>query len=65
MTDKIDISKYRKEFMENLTNELINVQPMPKDAFKKLYENAQSREKLIEEGYEPVSRIGLLWRKKS
>ena len=49
---------------KTLAEEICSVQPMPADAFANLYNNAKSREQLKEEGYEPVSNLGLMWIKK-
>jgi DNA-directed RNA polymerase subunit F len=46
---------------EQIANEIVSVQPMPKDAIKKLYEQSMTREELKKEGYKPVSRLGLMW----
>lgn len=47
-----------------LAAEICSVQPMPNNAinaFSELYKAAKSRDELIEEGYKPVSNLGLLW----
>ena len=49
---------------KTLAEEICSVQPMPADAFANLYNSAKSREQLKEEGYEPVSNLGLMWIKK-
>jgi len=49
---------------KTLAEEICSVQPMPADAIANLYNSAKSREQLKEEGYEPVSNLGLMWIKK-
>jgi hypothetical protein len=49
---------------KTLAEAFCSVQPMPADAFANLYNSAKSREQLKEEGYEPVSNLGLMWIKK-
>jgi hypothetical protein len=46
---------------DQIANEIVSVQPMPKDVIKKLYEQSMTREELKKEGYKPVSRLGLMW----
>jgi|SaaInlStandDraft_2_1057019.scaffolds.fasta_scaffold30509_7 hypothetical protein len=48
-----------------IAEEIISVQPMDKagEAWLKLYENALLEEQLKQEGYNPVSRLGLMWKK--
>jgi hypothetical protein len=54
----------RNSLSKKIAEELCSVQPMPSDVFKKLYEHGMTEERLIKEGYEPVSRLGLMWIKK-
>ena len=44
-----------------LAAEICSVQPMPNNAISELYKAAKDRDELIEEGYKPVSNLGLLW----
>jgi hypothetical protein len=46
---------------DQIANEIVSVQPMPKDVIKELYEQSMTREELKKEGYKPVSRLGLMW----
>jgi hypothetical protein len=46
---------------DQIANEIVSVQPIPKDVIKKLYEQSMTREELKKEGYKPVSRLGLMW----
>lgn len=54
-----------KKIAEEIANQLINVQPMPSDAIKTLYEESKTKEELEVEGFNPVSNIGLMWIKDS
>lgn len=47
-----------------LARDICAVQPMPSNAISELYETSMSRKDLIEQGYKPVSNLGLLWMKK-
>lgn len=50
---------------EQIAQQLVSVQPMPSDTFKKLYDASKSEEKLRAEGYEPVSQdTRIMWVKK-
>ena len=47
---------------EEIANEILSVQPMPSDTFKKLYDASKSEEDLLKEGYKPVSSdTRLMW----
>lgn len=48
---------------KKLAEEICSVQPMPNDVFSKIYEESKSEKDLLEEGYTPVSSLGLLWTK--
>lgn len=48
---------------KKLAEELANVQPMPNNAIKDLYEISKSEKELRAEGYKPVSVLGLMWTK--
>lgn len=50
-----------KDLAKQIAEEIVNVQPMDPNLFKNLIAASTPREKLIEEGYKPVSRMGLLW----
>ena len=50
-----------KSISQQIAEELCSVQPMTNDTFKTRYDAATDRETLIDEGYKPVSRIGLMW----
>lgn len=51
----------RKKYAEEIAGQIISVQPMPSDTFAKLMEGAKSPQWLRENGYRPVSRLGLMW----
>ena len=55
------IKELAKAKLEQIAKDIIDVQPMPHRAMKTLIESSSSEEVLIENGYRPVSRIGLLW----
>lgn len=44
-----------------LAADICSVQSMPNNAISELYKASKSRDELIEEGYKPVSNLGLLW----
>lgn len=46
---------------EQIANELVSVQPMPKNVIKELYDNSMSEEQLKKEGYSPLSNLNLVW----
>lgn len=52
-----------KHFADDIARQLLSVQPMNEagKALHSLYKNSKSREELINEGYKPVSRMGLMW----
>ena len=60
-----DIESIRKSFMEKLANEIVNVQPMPNTVISDLYKASSSEKELKEQGYKPVSNLGLMWIKKN
>jgi hypothetical protein len=45
-------------------NEIIGVQPMPSNIIKDLINESKSEKELKDEGYSPVSNLGLMWVKK-
>ena len=47
--------------VKKMVEDILSVQPMPKDCMKTLFEQSSDQEDLIKDGYKPVSRIGLLW----
>lgn len=49
---------------EQIAQELVNVQPMPRDCIKNLHDASMNTQDLIDSGYEPVSDLGLVWMKK-
>jgi hypothetical protein len=49
---------------DQIAKDLLSVQPMTSNALKNLNEQSMSEEQLKEEGYKPVSRMGLMWIKK-
>lgn len=53
-----------KAITQRMAEDICRVQPMPSDIFSKLMEASTPKSKLIEDGYEPVSSIGLMWVKK-
>ena len=58
---------YRKEKImkvpnpEDIAKQLVDVQPMPNESLKGLSELSKTEEELKEEGYKPVSSLGLMW----
>jgi hypothetical protein len=61
--DKL-LAETRLNISQKIAEELVSVQPMPSETFADLYSASKSKEELEAEGYEPVSRIGLMWVKK-
>ena len=53
-----------KKIVEDIAKELCSVQPMPNNMLSELYKHGKDATQLVEEGYKPVSRLGLLWIKK-
>ena len=58
------IARLRKVMPEETAKELNAVEPMPSTGMEELLDQARSAEWLQANGYEPVSRLGLIWRKK-
>jgi hypothetical protein len=54
-----------KLLAERYAKEIVDVQPMSGDAIKMMYEQSLSTEELKEQGYKPVSNLGLLWVKEN
>lgn len=52
-----------KKLADQLAEEICSVQPMPSNLFSELKDIAYSRKELQEQGFKPVSRLGLLWQK--
>lgn len=50
-----------KSITQQIAEEICSVQPMDGNLIKNLYDSSMTTEKLIEDGYKPVSKIGLLW----
>jgi len=50
-----------KDIVEELAKQICEVQPMPNDCMKNLIDSACDKTELIERGYRPISRLGLLW----
>ena len=53
-----------KDIAKRMAEEICSVQPMPSDMamiMKTLYESGKSEKELKEQGYKPVSSLGLLW----
>ena len=48
-----------------LAEDILSVQPMAHDLFKRLYDEGMDEAELIAQGYEPVSDLKLMWRKKN
>lgn len=46
-----------------LAAEICGVQPMPNTIISDLRKESLSREELKKQGYEPVSNLGLMWKK--
>ena len=55
------IEVIRKTLPNMIAKEITDVQPIPNDAIKSVYENSLSKEELEKQNYKPVSEIGLLW----
>ncbi len=53
-----------KTIADEIARQLLSVQPMEGDLIANLYKASKSKEELVAEGYEPVSKIGLMWVKK-
>lgn len=53
----------RKSTPQKIAEEIVSVQPVSNDAMKAVLENSKSKKDLIEEGYKPVSSLGLMWTK--
>ena len=51
----------RKTFPEEFAKQLISVQPMSPDAISTLYKHAKTNEELENDGYRPVSSLGLMY----
>ncbi len=61
---KIDqeiMDKIRKIIPQSIAESIVNIDPMPDNIIKELIENSSNTSKLIEDGYKPVSNLGLLW----
>jgi hypothetical protein len=63
MSRKLAMNELGKEIARQMAEEIVNVQPMPSDAFQALLDSAKSEDDLVKEGYKPVSRFKLLWYK--
>ena len=52
-----------KSIAEMIAMELVSVQPMDEagKALSELYKHSKSIQQLIDEGYKPVSQMGLMW----
>jgi hypothetical protein len=52
-----------KSMAEMIAMELVSVQPMDEagKALTELYKHSKSTQQLIDEGYKPVSQMGLMW----
>lgn len=53
-----------KTIADEIARQLLSVQPMEGDLIANLYKASKPKEELVAEGYEPVSKIGLMWVKK-
>ena len=53
-----------KDMARKIAEEIISVHPTDPEIFSKIKENSMTREELIVNGYEPVSKLGLMWVKK-
>ncbi len=51
----------KKYSVEEIAEQIVRVQPIPSDTFSKLYSITMTEQELRDEGYKPVSRIGLMW----
>lgn len=58
------IQRMRDILPARIASEMVSVQPMSGDLVKTLVENGKSEKQLIEDGYQPVSNMGLVWIKK-
>lgn len=60
-----DLLKVLREAVPDLiAKQITSVQPIPADAIKKMMEAAMPESDLIANGYEPISELKLVWRKK-
>jgi hypothetical protein len=64
LTTSSEIDSLRSSLPSDIANEIVSVQPMDGDLFAALYNESKTERELKDEGYEPVSGIGLMWVKK-
>jgi hypothetical protein len=64
LTTSSEIASLRRSLPSDIANEIVSVQPMDGDLFAALYNESKTERELKDEGYEPVSGIGLMWVKK-
>jgi hypothetical protein len=64
MTNEELLKKIRSTMPDQIAKEILSVQPMPSNVISELYNISKSKEELEEEGYKPVSNLGLMWTKK-
>jgi hypothetical protein len=60
----IEIASLRRSAPSDIANEIVSVQPIDGVAFAALYKGSKTECELKDEGYEPVSPMGLMWIKK-
>jgi hypothetical protein len=58
------LDSLRQIIPQTIAEELLSVQPMSTDAFKKVLDDSMSEADLIAAGYKPVSPLKLMWVKK-
>jgi len=59
------LAEMRKTLPNQLAEELLSVQPMDNDVVSDLYKVSMTETELKEQGYKPVSNMGLMWTKNS
>tara|TARA_B110000908_G_scaffold164460_1_gene212534 strand:+ start:2479 stop:2706 length:228 start_codon:yes stop_codon:yes gene_type:complete len=62
-----EISLLRRSIPSDFANEIVNAQPMDEDiltTLTTLYNGSKTESELKDDGYEPVSPMGLMWVKK-
>lgn len=64
-TAKLLAAMIRNTLPDQIAKELISVQPMGNNVVSDLYKVSMSETELKEQGYKPVSNMGLMWTKNS
>ena len=65
MPTKQMLSLMRMLTPQKMAEDLLAVQPMAPDLFKRLYDEGMDETELVAQGYEPVSDLKLMWRNKN